>query len=117
MLKTQVIGHLGQDPEMKYLQSGVSVTEFSVASNYKQNGEARTTWINVSCFGTLGETANQHLTKGQQVYVEGRLQFREYTDRAGKDRCSHELVATSIEFLGNKPDPAKVGAAAGDLSF
>ena len=78
MNKIIVIGNLGRDPEMRYTPNGQSVTSFSVASNRKYTtatGERReeTEWFNVSAWGKLGETCNQYLTKGSQVYVEGRL--------------------------------------------
>ena len=91
MNKIIVIGNLGRDPEMRYTASGQSVTSFSVASNRKYTtaaGESReeTEWFNVSAWGKLGETCNQFLTKGQQVYVEGRLSSRTYQARDGQTR-------------------------------
>ncbi len=78
MNKIIVIGHLGRDPEMRYLPSGQGVSNFSVATSRKyttSSGEQReeTEWFNCSAFGRLAETCNQYLTKGKQVYVEGRL--------------------------------------------
>jgi len=99
MFKAQVIGNLGRDPEMRYTPDGSRVTSFSVASNFKSGEKETTTWINVSCWNKLAETANQYLKKGQQVFVEGRLQFREW-DQDGVTHCSHELIASSLEFLG-----------------
>lgn len=105
MNKIIVIGNLGRDPEMRYLPSGESVTSFSVASNRRyttRSGEQReeTEWFNVSAWGRLGETCNQYLTKGSQVYVEGRLRSRTYEGRDGQTRFSNEINLTDVQFLG-----------------
>ena len=105
MNKIIVIGNLGRDPEMRYLPSGQSVTSFSVASNYRYTtnaGEQReeTEWFNVSVWGKLGETCNQYLTKGRQVYLEGRLRSRSYEGRDGQTRFVNEINVTDVQFLG-----------------
>ena len=107
MNKIIVIGNLGRDPEMRYTASGQSVTSFSVASNRKYTtaaGESReeTEWFNVSAWGKLGETCNQFLTKGQQVYLEGRLSSRTYQGRDGQTRFSNDISLTDVQFL-NRP--------------
>ena len=83
MNKIIVIGNLGRDPEPRYTQSGQMITSFTVASNHRYktaSGEQRdeTEWFNCSAFGKLAETCNQYLSKGQQVYLEGRLSSRTY---------------------------------------
>jgi len=103
--KIIVIGNLGRDPEMRYTPSGQSVTSFSVASNRKYTtgaGEQReeTEWFNVSAWGKLAELCNQFLTKGRQVYVEGRLHSRSYEARDGQLRFSNEITLTDVQFLG-----------------
>jgi len=108
MEKLILIGNLGQDPEMKYTPAGQSVATFSVASNrrYKgSDGEARdeTTWFRVTVWDKLAEICNEHLSKGQQVYVEGRVKVSEYTDRSGEKRFALEVTASEIQFLGAKP--------------
>ena len=105
MNKIIVIGNLGRDPEMRYTPNGQSVTSFSVASNRKYTtatGERReeTEWFNVSAWGKLGETCNQYLTKGSQVYVEGRLHSRSYEGRDGQTRFVNEISLTDVQFLG-----------------
>jgi len=102
--KIIVIGNLGRDPEMRYTPNGQSVTSFSVASNRKFTtaaGEKReeTEWFNVSAWGKLGETCNQFLTKGNQVYVEGRLSSRSYEGRDGQTRFVNEISLTDVQFL------------------
>ena len=111
MNKIIVIGNLGRDPEMRYTPSGQSVTSFSIATNrkYTVGGEQReeTDWFNVSAWGRLSELCNQYLTKGQQVYVEGRLHLRSYEGRDGQTRWVNEISLTDVQFLSR-------GSGAGD---
>ena len=107
--RMMVIGNLGTDPEMRYTPNGQAVTSFSVASNRKYttaSGERKeeTEWFNVSAWGKLGETCNQWLTKGSQVYVEGRLHSRSYEGRDGQTRFVNEIVADRVLFLDRAPD-------------
>ncbi len=109
MNKIIVIGNVGRDPEMRYTANGQSSTSFSVASNRRYratDGEQKeeTEWFNVSTFGRLAEICNQYLTRGQQVYVEGRLRGRVYTDRDGNPRYSLDVVATEMQMLGRRGD-------------
>jgi len=106
--KIIVIGNLGRDPEMRYTPNGQSVTSFSVASNRQYTtaaGERReeTEWFNVSAWGRLGELCNQYLTKGRQVYVEGRLHSRSFEGRDGQQRFVNEISLTDVQFLGQGP--------------
>jgi single-strand DNA-binding protein len=107
--KIIVIGNLGRDPEMRYLDSGQSVTSFSIATNRKFSvgGEQReeTDWFNVSAWGRLSELCNQYLTKGQQVYVEGRLHLRSYEGRDGQTRWVNEISLTDVQFLSRGSGP------------
>jgi single-strand DNA-binding protein len=103
--KIIVIGNLGRDPEMRYTPSGQSVTSFSVASNRRYttaSGEQReeTEWFNVNAWGRMAELCNQYLTKGRQVYVEGRLRSRSYEGRDGQMRFVNEINLTDVQFLG-----------------
>lgn len=105
MNKIIVIGNLGRDPEMRYTPNGQSVTSFSVASNRKYTtaaGEQReeTEWFNVNAWGRMAELCNQYLTKGRQVYVEGRLHSRSYEARDGQMRFVNEINLTDVQFLG-----------------
>lgn len=116
MNKIIVIGNLGRDPEMRYTPNGASVTSFSVASNRRYTtaaGEQReeTEWFNVSAFGRLAETCNQYLTKGQQVYVEGRLRSRTYQGNDGQTRFSNDITLTEMQMLGRRPDMDEAGGA------
>jgi len=103
--KIIVIGHLGRDPEMKYTPGGQAVTTFSVASSRKYKtaaGEQKedTEWFNVSAWGKLAEVCNEYLSKGKQVYVEGRLKTRSYETQSGEKRFSLDVSCSEIQFLG-----------------
>lgn len=105
--KVMVIGHVGRDPEMRYTPSGKPVTSFSVATSRSwtnSEGERRqeTEWFNVVAWGNLAEICKQHIRKGQQVYVEGRLQTRSWEDHEGKKRFRTELVANEMILLGER---------------
>lgn len=106
--KAILIGHLGQDPEVKYMPSGKAVCNISVATteswNDRNSGEKieKTEWHRVVLFHRLAEIAGEYLRKGSQVYVEGRLQTRKWQDQSGADRYSTEIVANNMQMLGAK---------------
>jgi len=105
--KVMVIGRLGRDPEMRYTPSGRPVTTFSVATSRSWNtadGERRTEteWFNIVAWSSLAEICNQYLVKGQQVYIEGRLQTRHWEDDNGKHHSSVEIVANEMIMLGKR---------------
>lgn len=107
--KVLVIGNVGKAPEVRASKAGDSVCNFSVAVNEKwkdKNGQMqeRVEWVRIAVWGKLADLCGQYLQKGRQVYVEGRLQTREYTDKEGKKAFSTEVVATQVIFLGNKGD-------------
>jgi len=105
--KVMLIGHLGKDPEMRYTPSGRPVTTFTVATSRSWNtvdGERHqeTEWFNIVAWGNLAEICKQYLTKGQQVYIEGRLQTRRWEDKEGNKHSSVEVVANEMMFLGDR---------------
>lgn len=107
--KVMIIGHLGRDPEMRYTPSGRPVTTFSVATSrswHSADGERHeeTEWFNVVTWGSLAEICNQYLRKGQQVYIEGRLQTRRWDDAEGNKHFTTELVAKEMIMLGERRD-------------
>ena len=109
--KVMIIGHLGKDPEMRYTPSGRPVTTFTVAVSRTWNsadGErhAETEWFNVVAWGNLAEICKQYLGKGQQVYVEGRLQTRRWDDKEGQKHTSVEVVAGEMMMLGDRREPS-----------
>lgn len=108
--KAILIGNLGRDPEIRYTQSGLAVANFSIATSEswsdKESGERkeRTEWHRIVVFGKQGENCGKYLSKGRQVYVEGRIQTREWEDRDGNKRYTTEIVAADVRFLGNRGD-------------
>lgn len=106
--KVILIGHLGQDPEVKYMPSGSAVANISIATTEgwkdKQTGEKqeRTEWHRVVLFARLAEIAGEYLRKGSQVYIEGRLQTRKWQDKNGQDRYTTEIVANDLQMLGGR---------------
>jgi single-strand DNA-binding protein len=105
--KIVIVGHLGRDPETRYLTDGTAVTSFSVATTErtKRGGENQdiTTWFKINVWGKQGEACAQYLTKGSQAYISGRLSAQEYTDRDGNKRTSLEVRADDVQFLDRKP--------------
>jgi len=105
--KVMIIGNLGRDPEMRYTPSGKPVTTFSVATSRSwstSEGEKReeTEWFNVVAWSSLAEICKQYLTKGQQVYIEGRLQTRHWDDQEGNKHTSVEIVANEMIILSER---------------
>lgn len=105
--KVMIIGHLGKDPEMRYTPSGRPVTTFTVAVSRSWNsadGErhSETEWFNIVAWGNLAEICKQYLNKGQQVYIEGRLQTRHWDDKEGQKHTSVEIVANEMMMLGER---------------
>lgn len=105
--KVMIIGNLGRDPEMRYTPSGRPVTTFTLATSRSWNsadGErhSETEWFNVVAWGNLAERCKQYLTKGQQVYIEGRLQTRRWDDKEGVKHTMVEIAATEMLMLGER---------------
>ena len=108
--KVIIIGNLGRDPETKYLPSGDCICNIAVATTEswkdKQTGEKKeaTEWHRVAFFGKLGEIASQYLKKGSQVYVEGSLRTREYTDKDGVKKYATDIKGSEMKMLGGRQD-------------
>lgn len=112
--KTMIIGNLGADVEMRYTQGGNAVASFNVATSrsYTNNqGEKvdETEWFSVVTWNKLAENCAQYLSKGRQVFVEGRMQTRSWDDQEGTKRYKTELVAENVKFLGSRSDNAGGG--------
>ena len=115
--KVMIIGNLGRDPEMRYTPSGRPVTTFSVATSRAWNtadGEkhVETEWFNIVAWSNLAEICKQYLTKGQQVYIEGRLQTRHWDDQEGNKHTSVEIVANEMIILGDRREAGDSSADA-----
>ena len=115
--KIMVIGNTGRDAELRMTPTGKPVASFSIAVNRSftpsDGGERReeTEWFNIVAWSRLAEFAQQYVTKGRLVYVEGRLQTRKWTDREQKERTTVEIVANDIQLLGG-PRPERSADAA-----
>lgn len=115
--KVIIIGRLGQDPEMKAIGQGTTVTRLNVATSEKFTGkdgqkQERTEWHRITVWGKLAEICGKYLAKGRQVYVEGRLQTNSY-EKNGVKMYSTEIVASAVQFLGSANNEASAGAGAG----
>lgn len=113
--KVILVGRLGQNPEVRYTPSGAAVANLNLATNEawvdkNQQKQERTEWHRVVVWGKQAEHCAQYLSKGRQVYVEGRLQTRKWQDQAGQTKYSTEVQATTVQFLGGG---AGAGAGAG----
>jgi single-strand DNA-binding protein len=113
--KVILIGNLGRDPELRYTQNGQPVANFSLATSEqwtdKNSGEKveKTEWHRIVVWGRTAEHCSQYLAKGRTVYIEGRLQTRDWEDKEGQKRSTTEINAQTVQFLGgprgqNQPD-------------
>jgi single-strand DNA-binding protein len=117
--KVILIGNLGADPEVRYLNTGTAVANFRMATtenirNREGEREARTEWHRVVAFGRLAEICGEYLNKGKQVYVEGRLRTRSWDDRDGNKRWTTEVIATTMQMLGSPGDQVTMEAETPD---
>jgi single-strand DNA-binding protein len=117
--KVILIGNLGRDPETRYMPNGEAVTNITLATTDtwkdRTSGERqeKTEWHRVTFYRRLAEIAGEYLKKGSQVYVEGRLETRKWTDKEGKDRYTTEIIAAEMKMLGSR---AGAGAPSYDAS-
>mgnify|MGYP000925597254 FL=1 len=114
--KAILIGRLGHDPEVRYMPNGEAVCNFSIATsetwNDRQTGQRqeRTEWHNVTLYRRMAEVAGQYLKKGSQVYIEGRIQSRKYTDKNGIERTAYEIIGSEMKMLGGGNDSGQQNA-------
>ena len=124
--KVILVGNLGRDPELRYTQGGQAVANFTLATTeswMSKDGqkEERTEWHRIVVWGRIAENCAQYLAKGRSVYVEGRLQTREWEDKEGQKRRTTEVSAQNVQFLGGPrggqapsgPGPAPEGGGTG----
>ncbi|MDY6992231.1 MAG: single-stranded DNA-binding protein [Pseudomonadota bacterium] len=106
--KVILVGHLGNDPEVRYTAAGTAVANIRLATNHatrnRQTGELQDTteWHRVVFFERLAEVVAEYLRKGSQVYVEGRIQTRKWQDQSGQDRYTTEIIANEMQMLGGR---------------
>ncbi len=113
--KVILVGHLGNDPEIRYTQGGTPVGNFRLATTERwvnKSGERaeRTEWHRIVVWGKLAEICAEYLQKGKQVYIEGRLQTRQWQDRDGNNRYTTEVTANNMVMLGKAGDRVEVGS-------
>jgi single-strand DNA-binding protein len=125
MLKAQIIGNLGGDPEIRYSADGKPFVRMNVAANYRNRSpegewQDKTEWIRVTVIGQRAEFLGQYLRKGSKIYAEGRLEARPWTDQQGQIRAGLEVVANEVEFMSTRADDearsgdsGRVGAGVG----
>jgi len=117
--KVILIGNLGKDPEIRYTQSGTAVANFTIATTESWGGkdgqekQEKTEWHNIVAWARLAEICNQYLSKGRQVYIEGRIQTRKWEDRDGNTRYTTEIVAQNMQMLGSRDDSGFGGDGGG----
>ncbi len=117
--KVIIVGRLGANPELKYTANSQAVARLSVATSEqwknKETGQPqeRTEWHRIVVWGKLAEICGQHLTKGRQVYVEGRIQTRSWEDQQGQKRYTTEVVANTVQFLGAGGEKSAAGDSSG----
>ncbi|HEV2351199.1 MAG TPA: single-stranded DNA-binding protein [Terriglobia bacterium] len=114
--KVILIGRLGKDPELKYTPSGVPVAKFSLATDESfkdRNGELQkhTEWHNIVAWNKLAEICGEYLTKGKQVYIEGRIRSHQWEDQDKNKRTAYEIVAFQMTMLGSKSDSERASAS------
>lgn len=118
--KVILVGNLGRDPEIRYTQQGTAVANFSLATTDRfknRSGEMqeRTEWHRIVAWDKLAEICGQYLAKGRQVYIEGRLQTRDWEDKDGNKRSTTEVVAQTMQMLGRRDGPGG-GGGGGSMS-
>ena len=114
--KAILVGNLGKDPELRYTPSGTAVCTFSLATserfkNKQGEQQERTEWHNIVVWAGLAEICGKYLTKGKQVYIEGRIQNRSYDDRDGNKRYISEIVANEMQMLSRSGDQGGGGGS------
>lgn len=113
--KVILVGHLGQDPEVKYMPSGNAVANISIATTEswkdKQTGQQqdRTEWHRVVFYSRLAEIVGEYLKKGRQIYIEGSLRTRKWQAQDGQDRYTTEIIANEMQMLGGRGDNSSGG--------
>lgn len=124
--KVILIGRLGQNPELKRTPTGAAVANFSIAMNESWTGkdgqkQEKTEWARIVAWNKTAELCSQYLTKGKEVYIEGKLQTRQWQDKEGQTKYTTEVVADRVQFLGSAGGGAKpateAAAPSDDIPF
>lgn len=112
--KVLLIGNVGKDPEVRHLESGAAVASFSLATTERfkdKNGALadQTEWHNIVCWRNLAELVEKYVTKGTQLFIEGKIRSRSWTDQTGQKKYTTEIIADNIRLLGKKGDQPTTG--------
>lgn len=107
--KVILVGRLGKDPEVRYMPNGDAVANFSIATSEQWKDKAgakqeKTEWHNITMYRRLAEIAGDYLKKGQEVYIEGKIQSRKYTGKDDVERTAYEIIASEMKMIGGKGD-------------
>ena len=113
--RVTLMGHLGHDPELKFMPSGQAVANFSLATTEKWKGKdgkpgEKTEWHRIVVFGKTAENCKQYLAKGRAVYIEGKIQTREWEGKDGEKKKTTEIIAHAVQFLGSSTGGKKDGS-------
>jgi single-strand DNA-binding protein len=116
--KVILVGNLGQNPELRYTQGGSAVVNMRMATTERYTDKSgqkqeQTEWHTVVAFGRLAEICGQYLTKGRQIYIEGRIRTRQWQDQQGQKRYTTEIVANTMQMLGGRGERTDAGAPQG----
>src|SRR5258708_4902976 len=105
--KVILVGNLGRDPEVRHLPTGMKVGNFSVATTFKRRAGDQTEWHNIVAFDKLADLAEKYLRKGKQIYLEGRLQTRQWEAKDGSGKRQRtEIIMSEMQFLGGRAGEA-----------
>ena len=120
--KVFILGNAGRDPEVRHLDGGQVVANFSVATteyytDRNNNKQERVEWHNIVCWRKLAEFAEKYIRKGSQIFVEGKIRSRKYTDQNGVERTVYEIFADSVQLLGRKSDNPAANSAPAQGSY
>ena len=121
--KVILIGNLGRDPELRYMPNGDAVCNFSIATSESWNDrnsgqrQERTEWHNITLYRRLAEVAGQYLKKGSQVYIEGKIQSRKYTDKQGVERTAYDIIGNEMKMLGSRGGNQQGGGYHDDAGY
>lgn len=112
--KVLLIGNAGRDPEVRHLESGTAVASFTLATTERFRDKSgmlqdQTEWHNIVCWRNLAELAEKYITKGTQLFIEGKIRTRSWNDQSGQKRYTTEIVADNIRLLGKKNDSGQGG--------
>lgn len=111
--KVILIGNVGRDPELRYTAGGTAVAKFSLATSEAwgkgESRKERTEWHRIVCWGKQAEFCGEYVKKGSKLYVEGRIQTRDWEDKEGQKRYTTEIVANTLQFVGSKRDEGRGG--------